>query len=148
MLLVQIIKREEGFRKKPYLCSEGYVTVGFGTKLHVSKGLNPSDFPVEFTEEIAIQFLNEEVIKIEASFNRLSIGNTYRKQNLERRAVLVSMAYQMGVNGLVKFRKMWKALEVGDYIEAHDQALDSRWAKQTSARANRHAQVLAGVQVY
>ena len=38
---------------------------------------------------------------------------------------------------------MIAALERGDYNEASLQALDSRWAKQTVARAERHAAVLA-----
>ena len=53
------------------------------------------------------------------------------------------MAYQMGVDGLFKFKKMIAALGKGDWNEAAHQALDSRWAKQTPARAERHAAVIA-----
>ena len=43
----------------------------------------------------------------------------------------------MGVPRLMKFVKMWGAIEVGDFYEASDQMLDSRWAKQVGARAER-----------
>ena len=52
------------------------------------------------------------------------------------------MAYQIGVNGLLKFKKMISAIEFGDWEEAERQALDSKWAKQTPARAHRHAKVI------
>jgi lysozyme len=53
--------------------------------------------------------------------------------------ILLEMAYQMGCRGVGKFDNMWNALEVGDYRVAADEMLDSRWARQTPARANRLA---------
>ena len=47
------------------------------------------------------------------------------------------MAYQLGVNGVLKFKKMIEALRSKDYKEASKQGLDSLWAKQTPQRANR-----------
>ena len=52
------------------------------------------------------------------------------------------MAYQMGVTGLSKFKNMLTAVELGDFDEAANQALDSRWARQTPERATRHAEML------
>ena len=40
------------------------------------------------------------------------------------------------------FKKMWKALEGGNYGDASDEMLDSRWAAQTPERAVRHARVI------
>ena len=45
------------------------------------------------------------------------------------------MAYQMG-SSLQNFKKMQKALEENNYIEASEQMLDSRWANQTPSRAS------------
>ena len=59
-------------------------------------------------------------------FNRLS-------QN--RREVLIEMAYQMGVTGLLKFKNMIQALNDRDYDRASREMIDSRWAKQTPKRA-------------
>lgn len=50
--------------------------------------------------------------------------------------VLIEMAYQMGVKGLLNFKKMLNVLSKKDYSGAADEMLDSRWAKQTSGRAN------------
>ena len=60
----------------------------------------------------------------------------------ERLAVLESMCYQLGIAGFRKFKNMISAIDIGDWGEAAKQALDSRWAKQTPKRAERHAEVL------
>jgi lysozyme len=51
------------------------------------------------------------------------------------------MIFQLGGNGVSKFRKMWAALQEDppNYFEAHVQMLDSRWAKQTPNRAKEMA---------
>ena len=47
------------------------------------------------------------------------------------------MAYQLGVEGVMKFKKMIAALQNGDYDRAADEMADSLWAKQTPSRAQR-----------
>tara|TARA_R110000850_G_scaffold154244_1_gene277732 strand:- start:910 stop:1383 length:474 start_codon:yes stop_codon:yes gene_type:complete len=145
MNLATILEYEEGFRYKPYLCSEGYVTIGLGTKLHNEKGLDPSDFPISVSRKIAFEWLETEVaLKDQRMLNDWRHQKVYQNLDNDRRAVILSMAYQMGTSGVKKFNKMWLALSKGDHKMAAMQALDSRWAKQTPARAERVARVLAG----
>ncbi len=62
-----------------------------------------------------------------------------------RVAVLVNMAFQMGIFGLGKFVHMLSAAQNQDWQQAHDQMLDSTWARQTSERAQTLAtQMLTG----
>ena len=68
----------------------------------------------------------------------------YSMLSVDRKIIIQSLCYQMGFTGVLKFKKMIAALDIEDYDEAAKQALDSRWAKQTSSRAKRHARVLAG----
>jgi|TARA_R110000824_G_scaffold3901_1_gene18646 lysozyme len=49
------------------------------------------------------------------------------------------MAYQMGLQGTLNFKKMWAAIEIDDYVTAAAEMINSRWAMQTPARANRLA---------
>jgi lysozyme len=51
-----------------------------------------------------------------------------------RQMVIMGMIFNMG-NRFDQFKKMIAALEVGDYIEASAQMLDSRWAKTVKGRA-------------
>ena len=48
--------------------------------------------------------------------------------------VLIEMVFQLGIGGVGKFKKMWAALEQGDFVEASDQMMDSRWHQQTTNR--------------
>jgi lysozyme len=54
-----------------------------------------------------------------------------------RTGVLVEMAYQLGISGLLKFAKMHAAIRVNDFVTAHSEGLDSVWAEQTPNRALR-----------
>ena len=59
----------------------------------------------------------------------------------DRRRVLANMGYQLGVGGLMGFKRMLAALERGDYEAAAREMLDSKWAKRdTPARAGRLAE--------
>jgi len=52
-----------------------------------------------------------------------------------RKSVLVNMAYQLGITGCFSFKRMWASIEEEDYDQASVEMLDSRWGKQTHARA-------------
>jgi lysozyme len=45
------------------------------------------------------------------------------------------MAYQLGVNGLLGFKKTLRYMSQKDWEKASVEMLDSRWAKQTQKRA-------------
>lgn len=144
MNVLKIIAFEEGFMPKPYLCSEGFVTIGLGTKLHKSKGMNPEDFPIRVSRRIAEEWLSTEVdIKHRKLGNSIWI-QTYNNLGDDRRAIIISMAYQMGTAGVLGFKKMWAQMARGSYYLAAEEMLDSKWAKQTPKRAERHARVMRG----
>lgn len=147
MKLIDILHFEEGFRPVPYLCSEGYITIGLGTKLHLSKGMIPDQFLLRVTLATAEEWLHTEVATKSLRLkriNRNNVGKTFTNLDDDRRAIILSMAYQMGAYSVSNFSKMWKNLELGNYREAAVEALDSRWARQTPERAERHARVLRG----
>jgi len=54
-----------------------------------------------------------------------------------RKDVLTEMAFNLGIPRLNGFKKMWKAIENGDYETAADEQLDSKWARQVGVRAMR-----------
>jgi len=140
----KILQSEEGFRSQPYLCSNGYVTIGYGTKLHKRKGMNPKNFPLHISEAAATELLNQEVLSIRNSLLNSKHGKTFADLSRVRQDILVSMAYQLGVTGLLKFKKTWKNIELGLFTLAAMEMSDSKWARQDSpARANRHSLAMA-----
>ena len=118
--LINSIKEHEGFVSDVYKDSLGFDTVGYGTKMPLSK---------EEAELILKHRLNDKINKI---IEKKPIILTLPQ---DKQFVLFEMAYQLGVGGLLKFKKMWKAIKEKDYTEASIEMLDSRWANQTPSRA-------------
>lgn len=59
-----------------------------------------------------------------------------------RQAVIASMAFQMGLGGLLQFHNTLSLVQAGKYDAAAAEMLESLWAKETPARANLLASVL------
>jgi len=60
----------------------------------------------------------------------------------DAKSIICEMIFQLGGNGVSKFKNMWKALKENppSYSVAASEMLDSRWAKQTPARATEMAE--------
>lgn len=125
--LFEQIKLHEGLRLHVYKCTGGANTIGYGFNLDKRA----------ITEEIAEQLMYLVLADIEESLEKHNLLGA--KHGDARRAVLINMAYQMGVNGLLMFRNAISAYRMQDYETCASEMLDSKWATQTPARA----QVLA-----
>lgn len=122
MDLIESIKLNEGFRSKPYPDPiHGWDVPTFGHGLTYITELESETIVRKRVESI-----REEIGRLKPVFKTL---------NIDRQNTLIEMAYQMGVSGLMNFKKMWAAIEAKNFSLAHDEALDSRWAKQTPKRA-------------
>lgn len=143
MDVYKILEFEEGLSLEPYLCSLGFVTIGLGTKLHKSKGLDPNDFPIRVSRDMAVEWLHSEVAIKDRRLTQ-KFGSLYTGLSKDRKAIIISMAYQLGTNGVGLFKNMWRNLADGHYNLAALEMLDSVWAKQTPERADRHQRVMTG----
>lgn len=138
--ITSLVQYEEGFREKPYLCSEGYPTVGTGIRIG-PKGADLKNY--EFTvprevDAVWLQYKLNECMRGMLSNERISKAINILDE--ARTAVLVSMAYQMGVAGLAQFKNTLYLVETKQFEEAAKAMLDSKWARQTPNRAKRHAE--------
>lgn len=137
-MIEKILGFEEGFSEKPYIDSEGFPTIGKGTKIGPN-GASVDLYQFTVNEKIADLMLDKEV---KGKRDHLMQMDWYLSLNADRQDIVLSMAYQMGIAGLLKFQNMIKAAKDGDYDTMADEALDSLWARQTPSRAERHAIVL------
>ena len=134
----RMLKKEEGFRAKPYLCSEGYPTIGYGQKIGDKFEPLPD---VETTEPEAYKkMLGMNEANEKTYLNNPDIYRCYFHLNDNRKAVMLSIAYQIGIYGVLKFKKLLASLERADYNEAANQMLDSLAARQTPTRWKRNAE--------
>jgi lysozyme len=118
--LIENIKKNEGFVGTPYNDSLGIPTIGYGTKLPLSKREASVILEMRLKDKI------KEIEEKEPFVNKLP--DTTQE-------VIAEMCYQIGVNGVLKFKKMWSALKNFDFVRASEEMIDSRWAKQTPKRA-------------
>jgi lysozyme len=134
------IKQDEGLVLHAYSDSLGYTTIGYGRLIDKRKGGGISQQEAEYLLQNDISGVIQALERQITFWNRL---------NEPRKAVLLNMAFQMGVAGLMKFKRTLSLIEIGEYAEAADNMLKSLWAKQTPNRANRLAeQMRTGQWVY
>lgn len=143
---IERLKLDEGFRERVYLDTKGIQTVGYGYNLEA----NPhelSDGMIEMihrhgiSQEFAEELLLVHVIDLEKTLhNKLEF---WSKLSLNRRDCLINMAYNMGIDGLLKFKKTLHLMGIGNYHEAAIEMLESLWAKQVGNRARRLANIIA-----
>jgi lysozyme len=140
----RMLKKEEGFRAKPYYCSENYPTIGYGEKIGDKYEKLPD---IETTEPIAYRKMMGMVeVNEKTLLNNPDLYRCYFHLNDARKAVMLSIVYQIGIYGLLKFKKLLAALETASYDKAANEMLNSLAARQTPKRWLRNAeQMRSGV---
>ena len=142
-MLKKQIEFEEGRRLKAYSCTKGHKTIGIGRNLDVKPTFKGQKIPNVITDALCDEIyqadINEAIDGLERHWP------FYKKLDQARRDAVINMAFQLGIGGVMKFKKCLLALELGQFEEAKKQALDSAWANQTPNRAKRVAsQLLSG----
>ena len=139
--LLESVKKHEGYRNKVYLDTLGKRTIGVGHLCVEDFWEDDKEYEESFLMEILEKDLQGAIDKAEDLINNCPSGG---KANIsdDAKILIIEMVFQLGGNGVSKFRKMWQALQQDppDYAEASVQMLDSRWAKQTPNRAKEMAQ--------
>lgn len=143
--IISLLNVEEGYSEAPYYCPAGYPTIGIGQRIG-PKGAPLKLYEFTVSKALASVWLAEKVKETLADMdNYPNIRAAMAVCNEPRKAVLISMAYQMGAKGLSKFTNTLKAVATQNWHAAQAGMLASEWAKQTPNRANRHAiQMLRG----
>lgn len=121
--LVMMLKRHEGFRSKPYRCSAGKLTIGYGKNIE-DVGISKQEATYLLLEDI--ERASKDVKSILLDFDRFTIN---------RQNALINMMFNLGINRFKQFKKMILAIKKDDWIEVSRQAKDSRWHNQVGVRA-------------
>jgi lysozyme len=132
-LIEDLLKKEEGWIPHAYQDHLGYWTIGYGKLIDKRKG---GGITVEEGEYL---LRNEVSRKSDELFKALPWTKLLDEV---RQTVLIAMAFQMGVEGVLKFHNTLAHLMVGDWEEAANGIRASLWARQTPARAERMAKAI------
>lgn len=138
-----IVKIDEGFRPKPYFDHLGFPTIGVGFRIAGTSQHDPLP-DITMTRAEADIILNEKISALIEQFHSNDFKKIFPRLNDVRQAVLISMAFQVGMYGLLKFRNMRRALAVSDYDRAAEEIIDSdAWRDPlTRDRFNRNAEMM------
>lgn len=130
MTLKDLIKRHEGKRLKPYRCTAGKLTIGFGRNLE-DKGI---------TEEEA-EFMLDNDIKAVISACRETFSWFAFLDNV-RQAVVADMVFNLGLSGFLKFKNTIAAIRSRNWEGAADEMKNSAWYGQVGTRAERLVEMM------
>jgi lysozyme len=120
----------EGKVPHAYIDSLGFVSIGVGRLIDKRKGGRLTDDEIDYLLENDIRRHTEQVIDALPWVADL---------DEPRKAVLIGMAFQMGLQGLLGFPITLSAVKEGRYADAARGMRNSKWAQQTPARVNRLA---------
>ena len=122
-MLIDMLARQEGKRNFAYECTAGKISIGIGRNLE-DRGL--SDNEIMFLLNNDIEISQRELSKTFDWFSSL---------NQARQDALVSMHFNIGLSSLLKFTNTLQYLSEGNFQQASEEMLNSKWASQVGNRA-------------
>lgn len=129
------LKRDEGFRPIPYLDSVGKKTIGYGHNL-IARPLPDAEGGITVAQGELI--LLDDVADIESTLARAIPWLTSLDD--ARQGVLVNMAFNIGVHGVLGFHNALAYTQARQFSVAADQMVASKWYTQVGQRAERLAE--------
>ena len=143
--IIQRLVLHEGVSLKCYICPAGYPTIGVGRNLKTNPLTKEElrvcgDYMHGITKNAAFYLLRNDIARVVTECAKAF--PFWANLDNERQYALLDMVFQLGVYGVKKFKKMLAAMGVGDFKEAAEQCLDSRYAQQTPNRAKRIAKTI------
>lgn len=98
---------------------------------------------VKISHEDVMKLFRIDLAKIKREIPKFSLLNqVYNSLNEARKCAIINMCFQMGTGGVAKFKNSLKLMQEEKWEEASRNLLKSKWASQTSGRANKIAKII------
>jgi lysozyme len=127
-LAVARLQVDEGFRANVYIDTTGHQSIGYG--FNISAGIS---------QGAALALLNAQAGELA---QQLAVYSWAAGLNDPRMSVLIELAFNLGLTGLLHFPLMLAAIGQQNWQAAHDQLLASQAAQQLPQRYGVLAQIL------
>ena len=116
--LLDRVKRHEGWRPRPYKCTAGKLTVGYGFNLE------DRDLPQSIASLWLAYLLQDAELRLH------HLGLLHWVLSDVQKEVIVEMMFQLGAPRFMSFVRMCDCLRRGavDYVPV--EMLDSKWARE------------------
>lgn len=129
--LVDLIKKHEGLRLKPYKCTADKLTIGYGRNLD----------DIGISEDEAEYLLIHDITQAEQDLAKIFDTRFLYDLSDVRYAVLVDMMFNLGLARFRGFKKMIRAIKEKDFLQACEEMKDSKWYAQVKTRADELIQL-------
>lgn len=128
---------DEGISYKPYVDTVGKVTIGIGRNL-TDRGITEATVKQMFWEDLG------------RCFNEANEIFSYQFEEFSRcrQLAILNMLFNLGKSRFLGFTKMINAIRSEMWAIAAREALDSKWAHQVGARADRIADLFMDKNTY
>jgi lysozyme len=125
--LMADLRRDEGLRLKPYVDTTGHISIGYGRNL-TDIGITRAEAEAMLREDTL-----RHVMELEALLPWVKSLDPVRQR------AMGNLAFNLGLPTLRKFPKFLGHMERKEYAAAAVALLQSRYAQQVGARADRLA---------
>nr|WP_240652512.1 glycoside hydrolase family protein [Helicobacter pylori] len=129
-----LIVDSEGFSPSIYTDKTEHPTIGYGYNLSVY-----SYEGKRITKPQAYGLLTDILKK---NYKALLSYGWYKNLDAMRRMVILDLSYNLGLNGLLKFKQFIKAIEDKNYALAVERLQKSPYFNQVKKRASRNMEIL------
>jgi lysozyme len=127
------LKKEEGLHLQSYECPTGYQSIGYGRNIE-QVGIKKAE------AEMLLQNDMEDIFLLLDKHIPM-----WKYENFNVRLVLCDMCYNLGIKGLLKFKKFLNAVDESDYEEAALELKKSKYFTQVPNRAKRNIELVLSV---
>lgn len=121
-----MIAVDEGLRLKPYKCTAGKLTIGYGHNLD----------DLGISQRVADLLLEEDAEIADTACYKI-FGEQYENWSENRRLGWLNLAFNLGHGRLLQFRNTIRAARIEDWQEVEKGLRASLWFKQVGTRAER-----------
>ena len=128
--IFEMIKRHEGLKLTVYKDTVGILTIGYGRNIE-SRGISISEAEMMLNNDIA-----DCMAELRVNLPYFDVLDSVRQD------VLIDMCFNLGLQGLRKFKLTLTHIQHGDFEMASETMLDSNWAKQVGNRAVELSQMM------
>ena len=129
------IADHEGFRSKPYRCTAGKLTIGYGRNIE-DVGISKAEARI---------LLSNDIFKAQRDCERIFPLWHYYPDS--KRWALIDMRFNLGPGRFRGFRRMIAAVKNEDWKLAAKEAKDSRWYGQVGRRSKYIVELLGNGEV-
>lgn len=124
--LIGMLKIHEGVESHAYECSASKITVGVGRNIDPKGGIGLSDDEIDYLLQNDI---NRVVAELESEYDWFAGLDQVRQD------AMIDISFNLGQTRLRAFKNALAGMASGDWNEAADQFMDSRWSGQVGNRA-------------